>query len=186
MALRWLVIPWPRRIRYSPPRRNACTGSIERSIRRDPIANAGLGLDEARIGLVVLELAAQLPDEHAQILQVLGMCRSPDGGQDLSMGEDPAGIAHQERQEVEFLGGEFERGPVLARVMLGYVNGDLSMAQYRCRMADRIVVAQGGTDACQKLANAEGLVHIVVGAEIERFDLFHLAVARRDDDDRNS
>ena len=37
----------------------------------------------------------------------------------------------------------------------------------------------------QKLADAERLVDVVVGAEVERGDLFRLAIARRQHDDRH-
>ena len=38
---------------------------------------------------------------------------------------------------------------------------------------------------CQQLANAERLVHIVIGAKIECLDLLGLSISGRKDDDRN-
>ena len=46
---------------------------------------------------IALDLGAQLADEHAQILRVLGMRRTPDGGQDLAVGDDAAGVAEEDR-----------------------------------------------------------------------------------------
>src|SRR5262249_13875976 len=56
----------------------AVTGSgYEASVGADPpVADAGLGHDEARVGRVVTELAPQLPDVHAQVV-ALGAVPAP-------------------------------------------------------------------------------------------------------------
>src|SRR5262245_34723586 len=46
-------------------------------------------------------------------------------------------------------------------------------------------MAQRGAHARQQLADIERLVDVVVGPEIERVDLFRLALARRQNDDRH-
>lgn len=45
----------------------------------------------------------QLTDENAQILQVFGVGWSPHGGEELAVGDDPTGAAHEHGQQFEFL-----------------------------------------------------------------------------------
>ena len=57
--------------------------------------------------------------------------------------------------------------------------------EHRDLAVRRHAVAQRGADARHQFGDAEGLVDIVVGPEVERRDLLVLAVARRQDHDRH-
>ena len=46
----------------------------------EAIADTRLGADDLRVGWVALDLAAQLADEDAQIMQILAMRDAPDRG----------------------------------------------------------------------------------------------------------
>ena len=58
-------------------------------------------------------------------------------------------------------------------------------AQHRYLRLALHPVTQRGPHACQELADIERLVDVVVGAEIERLDLFRFPLARRQNDDRH-
>ena len=51
--------------------------------------------------------------------------------------------------------------------------------------AVELAAAELGADAAEQLADAEGLGHVVVGADLEADDLVDLGVLRRQQDDRD-
>ena len=65
------------------------------------------------------------------------------------------------------------------------VNFERADAQHRYLRLALHPVTQRGPHARQQLADIERLVDVVVGAEIERLDLFRLPLARRQNDDRH-
>ena len=81
--------------------------------RFQPVADARLGQQQARRLGRGFDLGAQLADEDAQILRVVGMGRPPDGGENLAMGDDPPGVAHQHFEQLVFLRRQLERLTVL-------------------------------------------------------------------------
>ena len=82
-------------------------------VHPQPVTNSGFCQDQLwRLG-TGLDLGPQLSDEDPQILRVVGVGRAPDGGEDLAMGDDAAGMAHQRRQQVELLWRQLDRLPVL-------------------------------------------------------------------------
>src|SRR5262245_1809402 len=80
-----------------------------RSGFRNPIPNPGLGQDDLRIIRPRLDLLPELADIDPQILRVLGMRWSPDGGKDLAMRHHAPGMPRQKRQQLEL----FRRQPDL-------------------------------------------------------------------------
>ena len=104
------------------------------------------------------------------------------------MGAGLPGVAGQEGEDVELLGGEVDRrcpatwaswwtrsrssGPTMIDV-----GGDSSAAERP--------VADGGADPGFELGHAEGLGHVVVGSAVEGGDLAVLGAAGRQDDDRH-
>ena len=132
-----------------------------------------------------LQLLAQVADEDAQVLHVLRVGRAPDGGQQLAVGEHPAAAFHQLGQEVVLAWRQLHR---LARARHQSLHEvDLELARVITGSAPRPgeAVARGDAQAGQQLADAEGLLHIVVGAQVQRVDLLGLRVAGRQDDDRS-
>ena len=65
------------------------------------------------------------------------------------------------------------------------VDGEVARGEER-RLAFRLqAVAERGAEAGDELAHAEGLGHVVVGAEFQRLDDAGLVGAAREDDDRD-
>ena len=102
----------------------------------------------------------------------------PDGGEDLALGDDAPGMAHQHRQQVEFLRRQFENLAVLDDAPALQIDQQSFGLVARRAGAVGGGMAQSGAQAGQKVADGEGLFDIIVGAEVERDDLFRLAVAR--------
>ena len=73
----------------------------------EAVADPGLGLDVLLAGLG-FELLAQLADEDAEILRLVGRLRAPDGGEQGAVGDHLAGVAGQVREQIEFLGREMD------------------------------------------------------------------------------
>ena len=86
--------------------------AISRRLDREAIADAGFCLYEIGGVRRAAELVAELPDQDAKILHILGVGRSPYGGQDLPAGDDAARAADEYRQQVEFLQRQFQRPAV--------------------------------------------------------------------------
>ena len=82
-----------------PPRR---TGpgrpgeAIGRLLRHQAIADPGLRYDEARFGGFGFEFLPQMRDINAQIMRVLDVVGTPDFEEDLSVGEDLAGVLDEQ------------------------------------------------------------------------------------------
>ena len=57
---------------------------------------------------IVFDLLAQLADEGAQVLDFFAAVGAPDGGEQLGVGDDAAGAAHEAVENVEFLAGEVD------------------------------------------------------------------------------
>ena len=70
------------------------------SVHCEPIANAWLGPEVARARRVGLELAPELEHEDAQIVRLIVVVRPPDLSEQLSVGNDVAGMPHEGRQEL--------------------------------------------------------------------------------------
>ena len=101
------------------------------------------------------------------------------------MGEHPAGMRDQQRQQPELDRGQVHRRPPRAprggrgRPHVAEVDTGSSV----CRGATLRAAARA--HARQQLADAERLGQVVVGAGVERRDLVVLAAARRQHDDRH-
>ena len=67
------------------------------------VADAELGQDVGRPGRVGFELVAQSTDEDPQILNLLGLRRTPPHAQQMAMGQDLAGMHYEMTHQVEFL-----------------------------------------------------------------------------------
>src|SRR5208337_678449 len=149
-----------------------------------PVADPGLRLDDFGRGRIALDLGAQLADEDAQILRVLGMRRSPHGGENLAVGDDPTGVAEKDGEEIVFLRRQLDRNAVARNEALVEVHDDALDLDPRSGLGlARPVAERGAKPRCQ-FADPEWLLDVIVGAEIERFDFLRLAVPRGENDHR--
>ncbi|MNS40845.1 hypothetical protein D3C72_731770 [compost metagenome] len=103
------------------------------------------------------------------------MGRPPDVLEQLLLGDDPPGMSRQLRQHRVFLAGQRDFYTVEQYPAIGEVHRQRAEGQRRLlRLAHRCLTQQR-TYPRQKLLNAEGLGHVVIGAAIQRFDFLPFA-----------
>lgn len=73
-------------------------------INYQPVAHARFGSNNRRVNRVLLNFLSQLANKHPQVMQVIAMGWSPDGGEQGFMGNNPPCMAHKQGQQVIFLG----------------------------------------------------------------------------------
>ena len=137
---------------------------------------------------VALDLLAQVPDVHVDRPRLAVVRASPDALEQLPPAEDDAGVARQEREELELDEGQLDRLAAHLHRAAREVDHDLAAVDdlvaaarmVRCRGA-----AQERTHAAAELPDREGLRDVVVGAELEPEHLVELVVAGGEHDDRH-
>src|SRR4051812_48353282 len=67
----------------------------------EAVSDSGFSKDHARLGLIGLDLLAELPDVDAQILSVGFMSRAPYGAQNLLMCDHLPGMARKECEKIK-------------------------------------------------------------------------------------
>lgn len=89
VSLALLVASWfvYQRLRPHRPRAPEMPESAGEASPHEAVANAGFGEDVLRGGGLGLDALAQLADQHAQVGQVVGVGRAPDGDQQLAVGQ---------------------------------------------------------------------------------------------------
>lgn len=118
-----------------------CRGrSIHRGV--EAVAHLAHGDDVAAVGT---QLAAQALDMGVHGADVAGVTQLPDAAQQLAAGEDRVRVAHQVGEELEFPGGEHQRGAV---------DNDLAAAavQDHPAAADGVLLRGKGVVHLQQLA----------------------------------
>ena len=133
---------------------------------------------------MVFDLLPKLADVDAQILGVLSVRRSPDRREDLFVCDDTPGMLSEEGEQFEFLRREFKLRAGTRCAMPHRINleiADMQNGDFRLALH---AMPQCRAHAREKLTDIERLVDIIVSAEIERFNLFGFALARRQYDNR--
>src|ERR1700674_271544 len=151
----------------------------------DAIPDSRLRQHHPRVVGAYLDLLPQVADIDAKILGVRGMRRAPHGGEDLLVGHHHAGVPGEKRQQLGLLGRELDLLAGASHAMAHAVDLDVADLHHRRLGAPLHAVVQRHAHPRHQFADTERLVDVVVGAEVERVDLFHLAIARREDDDRH-
>ena len=114
--------------------------------------------------------------------------RTPNLVEELLMGEDRAGTAHQNLKESELRRGEVHLVPVRderAGVEPKRERPVFDLGFGFIRLRGRLTAAQHRTDSCDELLNREGLRHVVVRTQVEAAQLRRAVRLRRNEDDRN-
>jgi hypothetical protein len=83
-------------------------------VAHESIAHTWLGPDDPRLGRIALDLAAQLPNEHPQIVEILAMRGAPHQGEQGPVRHDAASASCQQHEKIIFLRGQVDRGIVAA------------------------------------------------------------------------
>ena len=102
----------------------------------------------------------------------------------MAMGHDPAGVAKEDREQVVFFRRQLDRRPVAGDETLVEVHDDAVDLDPLNGLGRMRRVSQRGPEPRGQFADAERLLDIIVGAEIERLDLLRLAIARGEHDHR--
>src|SRR4051794_18049688 len=142
------------------------------------ITNPKLGQNMLRARRVVLEFLAKTADEHPEVLNLLGMRRSPDLPQQIAMRQHLSGMGHEMPQQLELFWRELDLltgatdmpADEIDRQIIRNEDGQLAL-----RLES---VAQPRAYPGHQFRHAERLADVVVSSEIERLDLGFLIVAR--------
>ena len=70
-----------------------------------PVADAGLGDEQLRLGRVRFQFLPQVRQIDAQVVGLLDRVRAPDLAEYLAVGQHLPGVLDEESQEVVFRGG---------------------------------------------------------------------------------
>lgn len=71
-----------------------------------PVADRGFVDDDGRVGRIGFELLPKAADRDAEIFDLLFLGGSPDGAEEMGVGEDSAGVLCEFREDAIFLGGD--------------------------------------------------------------------------------
>lgn len=79
--------------------------SLVDSFRNEAVADPGFGL-YVLLASFSLEFLAELPNEDAEILRLVGRLGAPNGSEQSAVSYDLSGMAGEMQQQIELLGGE--------------------------------------------------------------------------------
>jgi hypothetical protein len=102
------------------------------------------------------------------------------------MGQDAAGVAGQDAQQIELLARQFHQLLPKAHLVARKINSEVSDRDRRLLFllgATRAADAQQGADPRQQLGNAERLDDVIVGAGVQCRDLLALSLPHGKDQD---
>ena len=152
-----------------------------------PVAHAGLGQQEARLGRIGFDLGAQLAHVQPQVVRVFGELRPPHVGQQRAVRDHLPGVADQPGEQLVLGRRQVQRRAVQADVAGGEVDVEAVVLVAGDGRAERgAAVAQRDPHARQQLADAERFGQVVVGARVEQADLAPVGLVRRDDQHRRA
>src|SRR3954454_12843327 len=190
---RTLIASAPAGSRHRQPSSNDALSSLRAVLARggEHEADAAHRVDVARRGRVVAELLAQAADVDVECLRRAEPVDVPDLVDEPLAGDDRAGAAHEQREQVELLAGRLDRRAGPRHGPRGRVEADVAdldrrvLVGRRGRRGGRGGAAQDGADAGGDLAGAERLDDVVVGAELEPDHSVGLLAAGGQHDDRH-
>src|SRR6266851_4771500 len=145
------------------------------------IANPPNGLDQARPA-ARLELLPQVPDMNLHNTGVRVGLVPPDAFEELLAGENLARVAHEEEEEVELAGGQFQGVAATPGLPGSRVHDEVGVGQ---RLVTAVVTAQHGANSGDQLVEGEWLGHVVIGTQVEGGHLVDNIVAGGQHDDGN-
>src|SRR5579863_345449 len=135
------------------------------------ITDPQLGEDMSRPRRVRLELLPEPADENPQILHFVRLRRPPDFAQQVFVGQHLAGMRDKMAEQLELLWREFYLGAGAGDVAADQIDREVARDEHRQFALRLKAVAQRGADARRQLGHPERLADVVVGPEVEGFDL---------------
>jgi hypothetical protein len=143
------------------------------------VANAADSAEEA-VESGVAEFGSDIGEVHVNdVASGIDFCL-PEGPEKVCSREDPARLAHEELEHLEFLLGEPEFLAVVGDEFSGRVEFEVS----ECEDIEAEDAELDG-DAGEEFSEVEGFDEVVVGAEVEEFDFFFGGVAGGENNDRS-
>ena len=147
----------------------------------EAIADLTDGLDQQRMGGVGLDLVPQRGDAAVHAAGGDEHVVAPDRPQDVVARQRPAHLAAEILQQPELLGGQRHFLAAAQQPVAGQVQ--LAFAEMEHPLLALAPPAQERLHPGQKLLDAEGLGHVVVGPEVQpQHDVALLALGREHDD----
>ena len=124
-----------------------CCNILSRVTIPEPITDAGFGQYKIRDCGVCFDFAAQLADEHPEILRVTLVGRSPDARENLVVGDDAPGVPHENGQHVILPWGQAQGNAMARHRALHQVNLETIDFDAPDLFAPALGMAQGGTQS---------------------------------------
>src|SRR5215472_832423 len=185
---------WPLRAPCSPWSCLAASPGKKRSdaasdlLGHQPVSDARLRQEIPRPCGVGFDLPPQLRHVDVQVVRLLGVRASPHLSEELLAREELACVAGQRREQSILDGREvhllsLDQDPSLAEVHLKLTGLEHGLVLGALRPLSS---TEGGPDAREELADAEGLAEVVVRAGVESSNLGGLLLARGDDYERHA
>ncbi len=129
----------------------------------------------AGLGGIVLQLLAQLPHEHAQVLGVPLRIVAPDRLQQRAVRDDAIRAPRHVDEQIEFLWRETDVGGPHGHAALIEIDAKRARLEPIGRVGNRSFTAsQCGPDARQQLASPDWPDDVIVRAGIKRVDFERL------------
>src|SRR5688500_4705741 len=157
--------------------------SRQRRMLNEPVADARLGRDQFRAMRIAFQLLADLSDVYSEILNVAR--GPPELPHDHAVSKDLSGMKPEQTQEVVFLGRQLDSVSVSGDPAPSQIHGQLATSEDRIRALILNVVPLSRPDSGYKFCHTEGLCHIIIGSQIERFNFSPLMPPAGEDDNRS-
>src|SRR5262249_37840100 len=144
-----------------------------------PVTDSQLRQQNARLGRIVLKLAAKARHEHAEVVRFLCVMRPPHLVEQESMRQYLAGVVDQCGKKFVFEGCQMDflslhdhaASSAINLEVVELENRGLLIASMLCRMAE------SHAESREQFGSAKGFGEIVVGPVIQRHDLLLFLVA---------
>jgi hypothetical protein len=128
---------------------------------------------------MLFDFLSKLADINTQILRIFSVRRAPHRGENLLVSHHTSGVFRQERQQLKFFWRELEFCAALDRTVAQGVHFEVADSQNGYFRLALHAVPQRCPHARQQFTDIERFVDVIVSTEVKGFDLFGLALTRR-------
>ena len=125
----------------------------------EPVAHAWFGDEVAGVRRIGFQLAADLGDEDAQVVGFLLVLGPPDLLQQLPLADQPAGVAHQQLDQLPLGGGQADLSVVSGDLLGGQVDTEVRGVDDRSPLVGWGGPPDGGPEAGLQLVPAAACLY---------------------------
>src|SRR5882672_6852289 len=151
--------------------------------RAETIANTDHRFNAAAAVPQFLSQAADVDVERAGLAVIF---QPPDLVEQLFARRHSSLVAREDGEQRELLAGQLDAPPLAGDRKIGVIDPELAVVIKLRRPLFVPRTAQSGSHARDKLAHAEGLSDVIVGAEVQAADFMSLLDSRREHNDRRA